>query len=60
VRGRRVNEGDEDEGIWVMDFIYLYEETSCYCFKCCRAGPRGSDRGGDLTNVQYAYLELSQ
>jgi hypothetical protein len=25
VRGRRVNEGDEGEGIWLMDFIYLYE-----------------------------------
>jgi hypothetical protein len=36
----RVNEGDESEGIWLMDFIYLYlytymklQETSCNCFK---------------------------
>jgi hypothetical protein len=25
VGGRRVNEGDEDEGIWWMDFIHLSE-----------------------------------
>jgi hypothetical protein len=25
VGGRRVNEGDGGEGIWLMDFIYLYE-----------------------------------
>jgi hypothetical protein len=25
VGGRRVNEGDEGEGIWLMGFIYLYE-----------------------------------
>jgi hypothetical protein len=23
--GKRVNEGDEGEGIWWMDFIYLYK-----------------------------------
>jgi hypothetical protein len=27
VRRRRVNEEDEGEGIWLMDFIYLYETT---------------------------------
>jgi hypothetical protein len=25
VGGGRVNEGNEGEGIWLMDFIYLYE-----------------------------------
>jgi hypothetical protein len=25
VGGGGVNEGDEGEGIWLMDFIYLYE-----------------------------------
>jgi hypothetical protein len=25
VRGGRVNGGDYGEGIWLMDFIYLYE-----------------------------------
>jgi hypothetical protein len=25
VGGRRVKEGDEGDGIWLMDFIYLYE-----------------------------------
>jgi hypothetical protein len=23
--GRRVNEGDEGEGIWLMDFLYINE-----------------------------------
>jgi hypothetical protein len=34
--GGAVNKGDEDEGIWLMDFIYYYKyntETSCNCFK---------------------------
>jgi hypothetical protein len=33
---RRVNEGDKDEGIWLMDFIYNMKEskeTSCNYFK---------------------------
>jgi hypothetical protein len=25
VGGQRVNKGDEGEGIWLMDFIYLYK-----------------------------------
>jgi hypothetical protein len=25
VGGERVKEGDEGEGIWLMDFIYLHE-----------------------------------
>jgi hypothetical protein len=25
VGGKRVNEGDEGEGIWLVNFIYLYE-----------------------------------
>jgi hypothetical protein len=25
VGGRRVNEGDEGEGIWLMGFIYIHE-----------------------------------
>jgi hypothetical protein len=25
VGGRRVNEGNSGEGMWCMDFIYLYE-----------------------------------
>jgi hypothetical protein len=25
VGGERVNGGDEGEGIWLMDFMYLYE-----------------------------------
>jgi hypothetical protein len=48
--GKRVNEGGE--GIWLMDFIYLYEyipnwnkETSCNCFKWGREGVGGRDEG---------------
>jgi hypothetical protein len=25
VEGKRLNEGDEDEGIWLINFIYLYK-----------------------------------
>jgi hypothetical protein len=25
VEGERVNKGNEGEGIWLMDFIYIYE-----------------------------------
>jgi hypothetical protein len=50
VGGRRVNEGDYGEGVWLMDFIYEIEQTSCNCFK--EVG-RGRDDGGDITNVQY-------
>jgi hypothetical protein len=59
----RVNEGDQGEGIWLMDFIHLYgieQRTSCNCFKWGMEGLEGEDDGGDLTNVQYVYLELSQ
>jgi hypothetical protein len=28
LRGGRVNEGDEGEGIWSMGFIYIYEKES--------------------------------
>jgi hypothetical protein len=34
--GGRMNEGDYGDGIWLMDFIYLYEtelKTSYNCFK---------------------------
>jgi hypothetical protein len=51
--GQRVNEGDQSEGIWLMDFIYVYEleqETSCNCFKWGGRRLRGRDDGGD---VQY-------
>jgi hypothetical protein len=40
----RVNKGDYSEGIWLMDFIYLYEidkETSCNCFKWGKEGVEG-------------------
>jgi hypothetical protein len=56
VRVERVNEGDEGEGIYLVDFIYLHEieqEISCNCFKCCGDGVEGERQGGDVTNVQY-------
>jgi hypothetical protein len=50
-----VNEGDEGEGIWWMDFIYVYEmnnETSCSCFKWSGEGLRGREGRGNLTDLQ--------
>jgi hypothetical protein len=51
----RVTEGDEGEGIWWMDFIYLYEieqRNSCNCFKWIGRGVKGREGRGNLTSVQ--------
>jgi hypothetical protein len=53
----RMNEGDKGEGIWVMDFIYLYEieqrKKKPLAIALSGAGRRlrGREDGGDLTNV---------
>jgi hypothetical protein len=52
----KVNGGDEGEGIWLVDFIYIYEieyETSCNCFKWSRERLQWEDGGDHLTNVQH-------
>jgi hypothetical protein len=56
VGGGKVKEGDQGDGLWQMDFIFLYEtelETSCNCFKWVGRGLRGSDDRGNVHNVQY-------
>jgi hypothetical protein len=53
VGGERVKEGDYGDGIWQMDFIYLYEiklRNSCNCFKWVGRG-RGRNDGGKVNNV---------
>jgi hypothetical protein len=50
----RVNEGDEGEGTWLVDFIYLHEIKKSLAIAVSGAGKglRGRDGGGNLTNVQ--------
>jgi hypothetical protein len=44
---RRVNEGDEGDRIWLMDFMYLHEiETFCNCFKWGEKGAKGGELVG--------------
>jgi hypothetical protein len=54
----RVKERDENEGIWLMDFISIYRienKTSCNYF---RWGGVGGTGGGDLRNVQLSLFGI--
>jgi hypothetical protein len=45
---------DEGEGMWLMDFIYLYEIEQwnlLQLLKVRQGGSQGRDGGCDLTNV---------
>jgi hypothetical protein len=48
-----VNEGDEGEGIWLMDFTYLHEIEQGNFLQSFKWGGEGVGKGGsDLTSVQ--------
>jgi hypothetical protein len=51
-----VNEGDQGEDIWLIDFIYLYEIEQATVLSGVRRGLRRRDNGGELTNVQYKLI----
>jgi hypothetical protein len=53
-----LNEGDEGEGIWWMDFVYLYEieqrtkKPLASASSGVEKGSKGRDDMGNLTNAQ--------
>jgi hypothetical protein len=47
---RRVNEGDEDEGIWLMDFIYLYKKEQTNLLQLPSVG-QGAGCGGETVGA---------
>jgi hypothetical protein len=56
VGGGKVKERDYGEGIWLMDFIYLYEtelKNLAVALSGVGKGLRGRDNGGNVNNVQY-------
>jgi hypothetical protein len=55
VGGRRVNEGDEGEGIWLMDFIYLYEIKQRNLLHFLEVGQGWSQGGETVGTIQPMY-----
>jgi hypothetical protein len=48
--GKKVNEGDEGGGIWLMDFKYLYEIEQWNILQLLEVG-RGGSQGGEMVGT---------